>query len=89
MLTLLTVMTGTMCLTAVDRRTGAVKNGTVPKYLTTVVIITSVASILLPYIPFVNSLFGFAMPNPLASIMAVLAGIVLPAGLQIKKHLNK
>lgn len=89
MLTLLTVMTGTMCLTAVDRRTGAIKNGTVPKYLTTVVIITSVASILLPYIPFVNSLFGFAMPNPLASIMAVLAGIVLPAGLQIKKHLNK
>ena len=89
MLTLLTVMTGAMCLVVTDKRTGAFKNGAIPKYMTVTVAATSVTSILLPYIPFINSLFGFAVPNPLASIAAVLAGVALPAGLQIKKYLNK
>ena len=89
MLTLLTIMTGAMCVTAVDKRHGIIKNDAVPKYMAVAVISTSLASILLPYIPFINSLFGFAVPHPLASIVAVLAGIALPAGLQIKKHLNK
>ena len=57
--------------------------------MTVTAAVTSVTSILLPYIPFINSLFGFAVPNPLASIAAVLAGVALPAGLQIKKYLNK
>lgn len=57
--------------------------------MTVTVAVTSAASVLLPYIPFINSLFGFAVPNPLASIVAVLAGVALPAGLQIKKYLNK
>ena len=57
--------------------------------MTVTAAVTSVTSILLPYIPFINSLFGFAVPNPLASIVAVLAGVALPAGLQIKKYLNK
>lgn len=89
MLTLLTVMTGAMCLTAVDKRIGAIKNGTIPKYMTAAVITASLAAILLPYIPFINSLFGLAMPHPLASIMAVISALVLPVGLQIKKRLNK
>ena len=89
MLTLLTVMTGAMCLVVTDKRTGAFKNGAIPKYMTVTAAATSVTSILLPYIPFINSLFGFAVPNPLASIAAVLAGVALPAGLQIKKYLNK
>lgn len=57
--------------------------------MTVTAAVTSAASVLLPYIPFINSLFGFAVPNPLASIAAVLAGVALPAGLQIKKYLNK
>lgn len=89
MLTLLTIMTGAMCVTAVDKRHGIIKSDSVPKYMAAAVISTSLASILLPYIPFINSLFGFAVPHPLASIVAVLAGVALPAGLQIKKHLNK
>ena len=75
MLTLLTVMTGAMCLVVTDKRTGAFKNGAIPKYMTVTVAVTSAASVLLP--------------NPLASIVAVLAGVALPAGLQIKKYLNK
>ena len=89
MLTLLTVMTGAMCLVVTDKRTGAFKNGAIPKYMTVTAAVTSAASVLLPYIPFINLLFGFAVPNPLASIAAVLAGVALPAGLQIKKYLNK
>ena len=53
-----------------------------------VVIATSLTAILLPYIPFVNLLFGFAMPHPLASITAVIAGVAPAIAIEIKKHLN-
>ena len=88
MLTLLTVMTGAMSVAAVDKRPGSFRNKTIPKYLLTAVISTSLAAILLPYIPFVNSLFGFAMPHPLASITAVIAGVAPAIAIEIKKHLN-
>ena len=88
LLTLLTVMTGTMAVESVDKRPGSFRNKTIPKYLLTAVISTSLAAILLPYIPFVNSLFGFAMPHPLASITAVIAGVAPAIAIEIKKHLN-
>ena len=88
MLTLLTVMTGAMSVAAVDKRPGSFRNKTIPKYLLTAVISTSLAAILLPYIPFVNLLFGFAMPHPLASITAFIAGVAHAIAIEIKKHLN-
>lgn len=88
LLTLLTVMTGTMAVESVDKRPGSFRNKTIPKYLLNVVIATSLTAILLPYIPFVNLLFGFAMPHPLASITAVIAGVAPAIAIEIKKHLN-
>ena len=51
----------------------------------TTFILTLAAALLLTYLPFISTAFGFEAPHPIACILAVILGIIPFAGIEAKK----
>lgn len=86
-------LTLSLCASALisaDKKSGVpslVKNGSISRTALAALVISAAASVILVYIPYINSALGFEMPPPAAVICAAALAAVSVIGGEIKKHI--